>query len=156
MRSCSERGQSTVEAAILLPVLFVVLGLLLQPAVLLYNHCIMNAAAAEGCRLVATSTSDEASLRAYMERRLGAIPAIPMFHEGDEWDISWSGGAGEASVSIANSVQPLPLFGITAGLMGQINASGSIEQHVEASCSSVPTWTIEQGYDPSAWIGAWK
>lgn len=56
MRSCSESGQSTVEAAVLLPVLFVVFGLLLQPAILLYNRCIMNAAAAEGCRLVATGS----------------------------------------------------------------------------------------------------
>lgn len=55
MRSFSETGQSTIEAAVLFPVLLVMFGLLLQPAVLLYNRCIMTAAATEGCRLVATS-----------------------------------------------------------------------------------------------------
>ena len=90
MRSCSESGQSTVEAAVLLPVLFVVFGLLLQPAILLYNRCIMNTAAAEACRLVATSSGDDASTRAYIEHRLEAIPKVPIFHADETWNITWS------------------------------------------------------------------
>ena len=35
MRFSSESGQSTIEAAVLLPVLFALFGLLLQPALLL-------------------------------------------------------------------------------------------------------------------------
>lgn len=157
MRCCSEAGQATVEAAVLLPVLFAVLGLLLQPALLLYDRCVMSAAAAEGCRLVATGTDDEASVRAYMERRLGGIPNVPVFHDGADWDLSWSGGeGGTACMAVVNHVQPLPLFGITVGLAGEMDASGRIEQRVEASCTTHPAWVSEQGFDPASWIGAWK
>ena len=50
-------GQTTVEAAYLIPLLFLLFLLLCQPIILLYNHMIMNGAAAEGCRLLATRTS---------------------------------------------------------------------------------------------------
>lgn len=156
MRSCSESGQSTVEAAVLLPVLFIVFGLLLQPAILLYNRCIMNSAAGEACRLVATGSNDEASTRAYIERRLEAIPNVPVFHADEAWGVSWSSsGNGTARVSIENHAQPLPLFGVLAGLANNVDGDG-IVQHVEVSCSPTPSWTSEQGYDPSDWIGAWK
>lgn len=157
MRSCSESGQSTVEAAVLLPVLFVVFGLLLQPAILLYNRCIMNIAAAEACRLVTTGVADSASTRAYVERRLEAIPKIPIFHADETWGITWScSGDGTAQVSIENHARPLPLFGITAGLTNVVGEDGTVIQRVELSCSPIPDWVGEQGYDPSDWIGAWK
>ena len=66
MSCCIERegGQSTVEAAFLLPVFLLVLGLLLQPAIILYDRCVMQSAAAEACRLVATTSGmDGASQR---------------------------------------------------------------------------------------------
>ncbi len=157
MRFCSESGQSTVEAAVLLPVLLIVFGLLLQPSVLLYNRCIMNAAAAEGCRLVATNTGGDATIRAYVERRLEAIPKIPIFHIGDDWGINWSRSSdGTANVIIENHADPLPLFGILAGLTSTIGDDGGIVQRVDVSCSSIPGWIGGQGYDPSRWIGAWK
>lgn len=157
MRFCSESGQSTVEAAVLLPALLVVFGLLLQPAILLYNRCIMNTAAAEACRLVATGSSDDASARAYIERRLKAIPQVPIFHVDETWNIAWShSDDGTAQVSIENRAQPLPLFGILAGLTNVIDEDGAVIQHVELSCSPTPSWVGEQGYSPSDWIGEWK
>lgn len=156
MRFSSESGQSSVEAAVLLPVLFAVFGLLLQPSVLMYNRCIMQAAASEGCRLVATNTNDEASVRAYIERRLEAIPKIAIFHADDTWDIEWSGGEGDVvQVSIVNHAQPLPLFDIVAGLAGSMDEGGTIVQRVESSVSPIPSWA-GQGYAPDTWIGTWR
>lgn len=57
MRRTCESGQATVEAAFLLPVLFVWLLLLMQPGILLYDRLVMQAAASEGCRLLATKTA---------------------------------------------------------------------------------------------------
>lgn len=138
----------------LLPVLIAMVALLLQPAILLYNHCIMNAAAAEGSRLLATNTASEANVRAYVERRLGAIPDIPAFHEGT-WDITWSSESQGANVSIVNHVRPLPLFGIATALSGHIGTDGCIEQKAQADCSLLPDWVADQGYAPSTWIGEW-
>ena len=158
MRFSSESGQSSGEAAVLLPVLFVVIGLLLQPALLLYNRCIMNSAAAEGCRLVATNTNDDTTTRAYIQRRLGAIPKLPIFHSGDIWNIEWSGGelGQPVSVTITNRVKPLPLFGITAGLTNTMTAGGLIEQRVEVSSALAPQWASSLGSGPSSWIGEWE
>lgn len=158
MRFSSEHGQSTVEAAFLLPVLFTVLGLLLQPSILLYNRCIMNAAAAEGCRLIATNTNDRASTQAFFERRLSAIPKIPIFHEGDTWELSWSGEelGQPASVTIVNHAQPLPLFGIVAGLSDSVDTEGRIKQKVEVASALAPTWASSLGSGPADWIKSWK
>lgn len=157
MRCSSESGQSTVEAALLLPMLFLLLGVFVQPTLLLYSQCVMNEAATEGCRLVATSTNSDASTRAYIERRLEAIPTIDAFHVGESWEIDWSGAdSGAAYVSIVNHAQPLPLFGIVAGLAGKLGADGHIEQRAEARGSAVASWVLDQGYAPGSWIGAWR
>lgn len=50
------KGQATIEAAALIPVLFILLLLLLQPSILLFDRIVMKNAAAEGCRLLATKT----------------------------------------------------------------------------------------------------
>ena len=49
-RANDERGQGTVEAALVIPVLFVLLLLLLQPGIVLYDRMVMRGAAAEACR----------------------------------------------------------------------------------------------------------
>lgn len=156
MLCSSESGQSTVEAAVLLPIFFVVLGMLVQPSILLYNRCIMNAAAAEGCRLVATSTGDDASVRAYLERRLASIPKIDVFHEGDLWEIGWSKNASQATVTISNHAKPLPLFGIIAAFANVRAEDNCIEQRIEVSSVSLPAWAGALESGPSGWIGAWK
>ena len=158
MCSSSESGQSTVEAAFLLPVFFIVMGLLLQPAMLLYSRCIMNEAASEGCRLVATSTNDDATTRAFILRKLSAVPNLPILHDDNEWDISWSGGelGQPVTVRIVNHIRPLPLFGIMAGLASTKTSDGRLEQVTEISSSLAPDWASALGSSPSDWIGAWK
>lgn len=156
MRFFSEKGQASIEAAVLLPALFALFALLLQPAILLYNNCIMNAAAAEGCRLLATNTASDASVRAYVERRLKAIPNLSIFHRGNDWEITWDAGANGANLQIVNHAEPLPLFGLTASFTKSMDPHGKIEQRVEASCSPVPEWVAAQGYEPATWISEWQ
>ncbi len=158
MSSCFERGQATVEAAVLLPALFLTLGLLLQPSILLFNRCLMNNAAAETCRVAATATSTENTLEDYLLRRLEGIPKIDIFHVGGKsWNVSISreSGHGDAKVEIENEVEPLPLFGVTAGLFSQINGEGNIVQRVSIQESCVPEWARGSGA-PSEWIENWK
>ena len=154
-----ETGQATVEAAFLLPVLFLLLGLFVQPAFLLYNRCVMYAAAAESCRLVATASADEAALKAYVQRRLRAVPQLPVFHEGADagWEIALSGGqtGGEVSVSIVNHARPLPLFGISAGLAGQMEGD-TVRQEVRVASHVVPQWAADAGTGPADWVGRWS
>ena len=50
------RGQSTVEAAVMIPLLFGGMLMLLQPGILLYDRVVMEGAAAEGCRVLATAS----------------------------------------------------------------------------------------------------
>lgn len=157
MRFSSEDGQATVEAAFLLPVLLLVLGAFLQPSILLFDRCAMQSAAAESCRLVATNTASETAVRAFVLRRLDAIPEIAAFHEGgrDSWEVSWEDGDGAVTVRIVNRARPLPLFGVLAGLAGQVDSEGAIVQEVEASSALVPSWARASG-SPDEWIGAWE
>lgn len=53
-----ERGQGTVEAAFVLPVLLGLVLFLLQPGIVLYDRVVMKSAAAEACRLLIVSGSD--------------------------------------------------------------------------------------------------
>ncbi len=152
------RGQATVEAAFLLPVLFLVFGMFIQPIALLYNRCVMEAAAAEGCRVYATNTGDEALCRAYVIRRLGAVPNLSIFHDTtQDWEVTFSqdedGGVG---VGITNHATPLPLFGVTSGLVSDIDSSGKIVQSVSVDSSSIPGWVAELDSGPAEWIGAWE
>ena len=79
-----ERGQGTVEAAIVLPVLFLLMMLLIQPGIVMYDRIVMGNAAAEACRLLATSGdsygSMERSAEAFVRHRLAAVPQHDCFH----------------------------------------------------------------------------
>ena len=97
-RLADERGQSTVEAAFLFPVVFVLVLLLVQPGILLYDRIVMEGAAADACRLLATKTDAQegvdAQCEAYVRRRLGAVPQQECFHvhEGScTWEIRLEG-----------------------------------------------------------------
>jgi len=157
-------GQATVEAAVLIPTLFLLILILLQPAILLYNQIIMENAAAESCRLLATRTalggySDEKYL-GYTKRRLAAIPPIDIFHahpNGDSWTIELTGGeeSPEVSVRIVNHLKPLPLIGLGAQLLGKTDAEGNIEQVVEVKMPSQPDWVWEGQGGPAEWVKQW-
>lgn len=159
-------GQATIEAAVLMPVMFLLLLLLLQPGIVLYDRMVMESAASEGCRVLATKTSatgnmDQAT-EDFIRHRLGAIPQASTFHVHDggcSWVIRMQGGEGsaEAQVSIENSIEPLPLIGGLASLGGLLDAQGHFKIRVVARCATQPDWVSESdlGLDPDSWIGAW-
>lgn len=152
-------GQASVEAALLLPVAMVLLALLLQPAFVLYTRAVMQQAAAEGARVLATreasgATSEEAC-RGYVLRRLGAVPHAAAFHVGGEegWEVSVNGdsSAGEVSVEVAGRLRPLPLLGISAQLMGEADGD-EVVLRVSVTERTRPGW-LEGGYDD--WVSMW-
>lgn len=165
--SWCDDGQATVEAAFLIPVLFVVLLLLVQPGIVLYDRMVMNAAATDACRLVATNTdvagdSGEA-VEAFVRHRLGAVPPVACFHvhEGEcSWDIQVEGDetAERVRVLIENKVRPLPLFDGGSALLGLLDADGLLSVRVEAQRQTQPEWArgCDAGLNPKAWIGAWS
>lgn len=162
----NESGQGTVEAAIVTPVLFVLLLLLLQPGIVLYDRLVMSNAAAEGCRLLATATdalgSMDGSCEAFIRHRLAAVPQHDCFHvhQGDcSWQIEMDGNdqSQTVSVRIVNELRPLPLFDMGAKLLGLTNGNGNLEIEESVTMSTQPDWVAssELGLAPSSWIGAW-
>lgn len=161
-----ERGQATVEAAVLIPVLFTALLLLLQPGILLYDRMVMQGAAAEGCRLLATKTvasgDMDGSCEAFVRHRLGAVPPHDCFHVhrgGCSWDIVMTGDEGSqtVSVTVGTDVRPLPLLDAGAALLGMTDSAGNLHLETSVSLPVQPAWVdgAEAGRDPAAWIGAW-
>lgn len=158
-----EAGQVTVEAAFLVPVLFVVLLLLLQPGILLYDRIVMQGAAAQGCRLLVTSThaggSSPVTCEDVVKRSLGAIPPHDLFHVHEPsctWEITCEGDeyAGEVAVSIRTKVRPLPLFDAVAALAGAVDGAGYLTVDVRETARTQPAWTQAAGVDPGAWATA--
>lgn len=139
-------------------VLFAVL-MLAQPAIVLFDRMVMEAAASEGCRMLETlpaGREDEAC--AYIERRLAAIPATETFHAGS-WEIEVEGGeeSEAASVRIAHGLRPLPLIGAGMGLLG-MTQGGLYRQEVSRSASVRDEWVVvsEFGADAHAWMDRWE
>ena len=151
----SEEGQATVEAAVLVPTVMVVLALLLQPAMLLYTRAVMSGAAAEGARLATTATYDEAAslVDSYVRRRLRAVPDVACFHEGgvDAWDVSIEQDGNRVRVCVVGYAQPLPLMGVMAGLVGQMDGR-DVLLSAEVERSTRAEWV---GGDYGDWIAAW-
>jgi hypothetical protein len=158
-------GQATVEAALLLPLTMLLILVLCQPAILLYNRVVMENAAAEGCRLLSTRTDvgdySGEKYEGYIVRRLAAIPSTGIFHVGahqSDWDITLEGGesGSEVRVCIVNKVQPLPLLGWGASLLGQTDAAGLLTQTVEARAASQPGWVWNNSSGgPADWTRQW-
>lgn len=163
----TEKGQATVEAAFAIPVLFILLLVLLQPGIVLYDHMVMNSAAAEGCRLLATRSeasglSDERCVD-LIKRQLAAIPPHPLFHMHAphcSWDIRISGSdsSEEVSVEISHRLRLLPLFDISGVLAGIADSEGCIQLEAAQSAPTQPAWAHEgsAGLDPESWVNARK
>ena len=158
----TDRGQGTVEAALLIPVLFIVLLMLLQPGIILYDRVVMNYAAAEGCRLLATSTAGAPMTHDRCEnlvkRHLGAIPQQDLFHlhaDGCSYEVELSGDEESAvvAVRITNSVKLLPLFDTGARLVGA-SSDGTLRISVQRSARTKPAWlgTGASGLNADAWV----
>lgn len=158
MLAREEAAQSTLEAALLLPAFLTLLLLSLQPLCVLYTRSIMEVAAGETTRLMATAESTpEESCKAFALRRLSAVPDISIFHTGGSraWDIEVSGakeGEGSVTVSITGSVTPLPVLGAFVGALGKANGDGDIEIAVEVAYAARPEW-LKGSYE--SWVKRW-
>lgn len=157
------RGQGTVEAAIVIPVIFLLMLLLLQPGIVLYDRLVMGNAAAEGCRLLATANESSGAYEAFIRHKLAAVPQHDCFHvhRGScSWDIDLIGdeATGEVTVRIANELKPLPLFDMGSRLIGVTNAAGNLVIEESVTMPTQPGWVASSpsGVDPSSWVGAWS
>lgn len=162
-----QSGQATVEAAFLIPILFVLLLLLIQPGILLYNRIVMQSAASETCRLLATK-SDEAgtsaeACEAFAKRRLGAVPSQDNFHihhGGCSWEITLVGDENSSvvEVTIKNRVKFLPLFDLAGSVLRFYDDSGSYTQTVTCSMPTQAAWVSgnDLGLNPNAWVEHWS
>ena len=149
-----QRGQATVEAALLLPALMLVFALLLQPVCLCYSRAIMRAAAAETARAAATAyQGDVSGCEEYARRRLRAVPDVPLFHVGGsgDWKVSIERGDTHVDVRIVGHARPLPLMGALASAAWKRDAAGIVLE-VELSVDSRPRWL---GGDYDAWQTMW-
>jgi Flp pilus assembly protein TadG len=165
LRLRDRRGQATVEAAVMIPVLFLLLLLLIQPAILLYNRVVMENAAAEGCRLLATRADVAAysgdKYEGYVKRRLAAIPPVDIFHAhtGQKtWDIELVGGeaSSEVTVRITNKLKPLPLIDLGAALLRLVDGGGFLTQTVEVTLPTQPSWVwANSSGGPADWASQW-
>ena len=166
-RMLETRGQGTVEAAVTIPILFLLMLLMLQPGIVMYDRIVMGGAAAEACRLLVTSTdalgSMEESGEAFVRHRLAAIPQHECFHAhegGCSWDIDLLGdeASGFVTVRIANEIKPLPLFDAGSTLLGLTNGSGHLVIEESVTMPTQPSWVASSpaGADPAAWVGAWQ
>lgn len=159
---CDERGQATVEAAFALPVLLLLVLLLVQPGIVLYDRMVMASAAAEGCRLLATGEGDSDACVALVKRHLGSVPQQDNFHVhsyGCTWEvICEGGGASDASrVTVRTEVRPLPLLDMGATLLGLANERGNLVVEVVVEAPTRASWAQESlgGATPNEKAGAW-
>ncbi|WP_070639740.1 MULTISPECIES: TadE/TadG family type IV pilus assembly protein [Olsenella] len=120
-------GQASVEAALLLPVLMLVLALLVEPACLGYTWATMRSCAAETARVALTDLDGDLSdCEAFARRRLKAVPDLPIFHVGgaDDWVVQVGRDGGSVSVLVRGHVRPLPLMGVLASSFMSSDAQG--------------------------------
>lgn len=150
-----ESGQASVEAAILLPSLLFIIGLMAQPICIFYTRTVMNAAASEGARLVLTQSNrvNKDDIDAFILRRLRAIPPVAIFHEGGDegWEVELGESEKLIEITITSKIKPLPLFGIfSAALTGASGGLGTISVHVAEPLR--PGW-LSGGYED--WVEQW-
>jgi hypothetical protein len=161
----SSKGQASVEAVILIPLLFLLMLMLMQPTILLYNRMVMQNAAAEGCRLLSTRADIAAysgdKYEGYIKRRLASIPPVDIFHAhtgSETWDIELSGGEAscEVTVRITNKLKPLPLLDLGAALLRLTDGNGYLTQTVEVTLPTQPAWVWNNSSGgPADWAGQW-
>ena len=143
LKKCS--GQSTVEAAFMIPVFMVLLLLLIQPAIVCYDLIIMKSASSQACRLVSESgSSGTGGVDDFIRRRLSAIPQVDAFHVhgGDcSYEINIEGAnESSATVAIKNKIKPLPLIDLTLRGLGATNQDGCLELATVSTQTSRPSW----------------
>lgn len=141
-----KKGQATVEAAFLVPVLMCVLLLMLEPGIVLYDRIVMNSAVVEGARLLSTQKDGDTKLvEDYIKRRLGAIPSVDIFHVhgGDcSYEITCSGNCKSPSVSVTlkNKIKALPLLDVSLRAFGGVSDDGQFEIEVTSTLQTQNSW----------------
>lgn len=144
-----------MEAAVLIPVLALVMALLLEPACLLYTQAVMRSAASEAARAAATDYGGGYDdCRALALRRLRAVPEVPCFHVGGEgdWQVDVAvEGERQVHVAVVGHARPLPLMGVAASAFGESDGAG-IVLRVEVDEGLAPEW-LEGGYGD--WLKIW-
>lgn len=146
-------GQSSVEAAFLIPALLTVVALLVQPGCLLYTRAAMSAAAAESARLALTAESASA-VEEFARRRLKAVPEVSVFHVGgaDDWEVVVSGaGSSSPKVQITGHARPLPLMAAVAGALLGSDGEGVVLS-VDAEVNLRADW-VDGSY--AEWVSMW-
>lgn len=149
-------GQATIEAAFAIPILMVLLLLILQPGIVLYDYIVMQGAASEGCRLIATSGGMTDENEDYIRRRLSAIPQVDIFHVhsgGCSYQIEADGSetSNSVTVTISNEISPLPLVDI---LLSPFNGGENIKVEAKCTLATQPDWVLGSvgGKSPSEWV----
>jgi hypothetical protein len=160
------RGQASVEAAVFIPLVFLLILMLAQPAILLYNQMVMSNAAAEGCRLLATRTHQgvftPSKYEGYVKRRLASIPPMDIFHAhtgAKTWDITLLGdeNSREVTVRVTNKLKPLPLLDWGFAALGKRDAQGYITQTAEVTMPTQPAWVWDNSQGaPADWVQQWQ
>lgn len=156
-----ESGQATVEAAMLIPIVLVGMLIAVQPAIVLYDRIVMEAAAAEGCRVLETlPESDASEAREYVLRRLDAVPKVPAFHVG-AWSVEVTGAGQQsqrASVRISHAYEPLPLMGAGMRVVGLARGDGLARQEVFREELVHDEWALhsEFGLQFGEWVQRWE
>lgn len=152
----SHDAQATVEAALTIPCFLLLLLVLLQPICVLYTRSIMENAAAEVARLMATGSEEsKEAYEAFALRRLAGVPDLSVFHAGGPlaWEVELATAeelGGPVEVVIEGAVRPLPLVGAFARSMFETNGSGDILLRVEVRRNGRPRWV---GGTYEEWVG---
>lgn len=150
-------GQATVEAAVLIPSVMLLMALLVQPICLLYTRTVMHGAAAETARAVVTARGGEdlQECKQYALRRLAAVPEVSVFHVGgaQDWQVEVSQGDSGRTVDVAitGHARPLPLFGQVAAALTDRDVTGLVLR-VEVKQRMRPSW-LEGSYGD--WLKIW-
>ena len=146
-----------MEAALLLPSFLILLLLMIQPVCLLYKRAVMESAASSAARIMTTSGEDaDEACRAFVLRRLQAVPNVSIFHEGGplSWDIEFghANGEGASRVKIRGVAKPLPILGAFVSAFAAGESQGNVAIEVEVLYASRPEW-LEGDYE--TWISSW-
>lgn len=155
-----QSGQASVEAAVLLPTMMLLLALLLQPVFLLYTRSVMQQAASEGIRTLMTCENagevSQEACKSYIKRRLSAVPNVSAFHKGgaEGWSVEIEGDSSTSKVSVCveGKLRPLPLVGVLAQMLGEVQGD-EILIKVKVNQTARPSW-LSGSY--SSWASEWE
>ena len=145
-----DKGQASVEAAVLIPITMCLIGLLLQPICLLYTRQVMQQSAGEAMRILATS-DDISQCEDFIIRRMRAIPDISILRYKSP-EITISKASKTATIKILQHVKPIPVLGIPLKSVFECDELGFIVT-VELTQEIVPKW---QEGDYTDWIEAFS